>query len=126
MAIANEQLVGLEPTLSALNSAMKPALKAAASLKEQKAALVQHSDVNAQAADVAAAVAALRDHLTRRSMRARSSFDALLQLLGTVAEEEPRGEALRDAKIALDKLDYETALRNLNLAFTEETSSIDG
>ncbi|WP_313030285.1 response regulator [Brucella sp.] len=126
LAIANEQLVGLEPTLSALNSAMKPALKAAASLKEQKAALVQHSDVNAQAADVAAAVAALRDHLTRRSMRARSSFDALLQLLGTVADEGPRGEALRDAKTALDKLDYETALRNLNLAFTEETSSIDG
>jgi two-component system sensor histidine kinase/response regulator len=120
LAIANEQLVGLEPTLSALNSAMKPALKAAASLKDQVSAPQQQANSGPQTADIASAVTTLRDHLTRRSMRARSSFDALLQMLGSDAEQGNNAGALRVAKAALDKLDYEQALRSLDEAFAEE------
>ncbi|HWT62277.1 MAG TPA: response regulator [Ochrobactrum sp.] len=120
LAIANEQLVGLEPTLSALNSAMKPALKAAASLKDKVIAPQQQTNNSAQIADITTALTALRDHLTRRSMRARSSFDALLQMLGPDAEQGDNAEALRAAKAALDKLDYEQAQRSLDEAFAVE------
>ncbi|MNL83742.1 hypothetical protein D3C87_2114750 [compost metagenome] len=53
-------------------------------------------------------------------MRARSSFDALLQMLGSDAEQGNNAGALRVAKAALDKLDYEQALRSLDEAFAEE------
>jgi len=123
LAIANEQLVGLQPTLSALNAALKPALRAAASLKDYGIAPAQNADTTIQSADVALAITNLRDHLTRRSMRARSSFDALVQLLGSAAQEEDKMEALRAIKSALDKLDYEQAQRNLDEAFTSELLS---
>ncbi|MBC8718342.1 response regulator [Ochrobactrum sp. Marseille-Q0166] len=116
LAIANEQLVGLEPTLFALDAALKPALKAAESLKEQKSETTNQADTSVQQADIEAAVTTLRENLTRRSMRARSSFDALLQLAEPSASGE-HAQALQDVKQALDKLDYETALRNLNAAF---------
>lgn len=120
LAIANEQLVGLEPTLSALNSALKPALKAAENLKERSNAPILQRAEAIQKTDLAAEVATLRDHLTRRSMRARTSFEALMQTLEATADSRAKGAALGDAKTALDKLDYESALRSLDAAFDDE------
>ena len=117
LAIANEQVVGLQPTLSALNAAMKPALKAAAGLKNDVALPLKKAETDIQLADIELAITTLRDNLTRRSMRARSNFDALLQLLGADAHDGKRAEALRAIRTALDRLDYEQAQRNLEEAF---------
>ncbi|MCL7999945.1 response regulator [Brucella sp. 21LCYQ03] len=117
LAIANEQLVGLQPTLSALNAAMKPALKAASSLKEPQTTPSEQTDMDGKSADIASAITTLRDNLTRRSMRARSSFDALSKTVGANAYAGEKGQALLAVKTALDKLDYDEAMRNLDEAF---------
>lgn len=114
LAIANEQLVGLDPVLAGLETALIPALQAAANLKETAQTALPDRNFSGQAADIASALAALREHLDRRSMRARASFDALTQLLGDSSENM---EALRPVKSALDKLDYELAIRYLDEAF---------
>ncbi|WP_273726964.1 response regulator [Brucella gallinifaecis] len=117
LAIANEQTIGIESTLTALDIALKPALKAADSLRSHKPESAQQSDIGVPQSDFDAAVASLREHLTRRSMRARSSFDALLQLSGSLPENEAQAAALKEVKSALDKLDYETALRKIDVIF---------
>lgn len=123
LAIANEQLVGLQSTLSALNSAMKPALKAASSLINTGAEPVQQAEGSAQSEDIKLAVSTLRENLKRRSMRARASFDALLQLVGSPVYEGEKAEALQAAKAALDKLDYDTALQRLDEVFVDDSPS---
>lgn len=122
LAIANEQIVGIEPTLIALDTALKPALAAAESIKDQKPNTVKQVDISISQSDINAAVLSLRDHLNRRSMRARSSYDTLVQLFGSLSDGDAQAQALANTKSALDKLDYETALRNLDAIFPEQTN----
>jgi len=102
---------------------LKPALSAARNLKCFDIAPAQNANPAPQSADIVLAIANLRDHLNRRSMRARSSFDALMQVLGSTANEEDKFDALQAVKSPLDKLDYEQAQSNLDEAFPSELRS---
>ncbi len=114
--IASDQIIGIEPVLLALETALKPALQAAGTLKQTGETITSSPSSTPQAADIASSITHFRELLNRRNMRARAAFDALRQLVGASTENE---ESFMLIQQALDKLDFNTALHHLDEAFPD-------
>jgi CheY-like chemotaxis protein/HPt (histidine-containing phosphotransfer) domain-containing protein len=109
--IAAEHLAGIDSRITELEMKIAPAIAAALSLKADRQ-VVRDDKGPAQAdpAEVAAAAARLRDQIQRRSLKARSGFDALAQTMGL----SPEAIADHPLRKALERLNYDQALTLLD------------
>ncbi|MET0249932.1 MAG: response regulator [Sphingobium sp.] len=104
--LANGHVGEAQAAIGQLEQVMGPALNAARSLKPAQAQAPTPSGAPVNDEAVTAARADLREHLRRRSLRARASFDRFAQALGLSDEARSQHPVHR----ALERLDYETAL----------------
>jgi signal transduction histidine kinase/DNA-binding response OmpR family regulator len=113
-ALSHGELTEMELLLERLQGALRPAIDAAAALRQpaMPAAVAVAVAVAApvDAGAVSQLVAELRDLLQRRSLRARRTFEALALVLANA----PQAAALAGLGEALGRLDYATALRRLD------------
>lgn len=109
--IAAGDLAGLPARIDALETGIAPAIAAARSLVPERAGGAADSNpVAVGEAEIAVASDLLRDQLRRRSLKARSGFDALAAAMG-LAREARDSHPVRQA---LDRLDYDRALALLD------------
>ncbi|MET0238256.1 MAG: response regulator [Sphingobium sp.] len=105
-AIAAEELGSIPSRIDALEQAVAPAVAAARSLTQSAAAAPQLAVIASDDPAAAAARDKLRDLVKRRSLSARSGFDAYAAALGLSDE----AQRTHPVKAALEKLDYVSAL----------------
>ncbi|CAN5367782.1 hypothetical protein BH10PSE18_BH10PSE18_39360 [soil metagenome] len=109
-ALAGGDLHGMEDRIGQLEQLLVPALAAAASLVRTESAAAPQVAAVFDVAAVEASTEAFRAALKRRSLGARAAFDKLAQALGL----SPEAARLHPVQVALDKLDYDGALRLLD------------
>ncbi|WP_206244864.1 response regulator [Novosphingobium terrae] len=109
--IAAEDVTGMEGRIADLEAKLAPAIAAALSLKGEQPVGQDHAGpAAADPVEVSAASARLRDQIQRRSLKARSGFDALAQTMGLSAE----AMAEHPIRKALERLNYDQALALLD------------
>ena len=109
-ALANRILLDISEHLDRLELVILPAIAAAATLKS---ITVEASAVTLGTADYTAfnpIIVELRDLLQRRSLRARKVFETLEQAIGP----QPAAAGLLPVRVALDRLDFDAAITELN------------
>ncbi|MFK4825863.1 response regulator [Paenochrobactrum sp. BZR 588] len=117
LAYAAQDLSNIETLLSNLETFILPALTAARSLQpsQQQNSIVKITGLNFD--DCMNDTSVLRELLVKRSLRARSQFEELAKKLNTATTDMP----LLSVKQAIDKLDYDQALKVLDQLLSAQT-----
>ena len=108
-ALASGDVSGIDDRVAELDGYLAPALVAAKSLVPPLVAPAETAAAPVDQAVLAVAVKALEQSLARRSMGARSAFDGFVQALGM----SKQAADAHPIKLAIDKLDYGSALQAL-------------
>lgn len=119
-ALAQGEVSVVDVLIADLEHALKPALQAAQSLDTVVEKTAETLALKADPALIAAEVAAFRELLERRSLKARSRFEQFAQTLGLT----PAAMQVHPVKLALDKLDYNHALTLLNEEFSDDATRL--
>lgn len=118
-AIAQGEVSVVDVLIADLEQALRPAIFAAHSLDAGVVAAIAPV-VKADPAVVETEVAAFRELLERRSLKARSRFEHFAQALGLA----PADMQQHPVKLALDNLDYNRALTLLNEEFSDDATRL--
>lgn len=116
-ALAEGRLEEMDALLGELDVLSAPALAAARSLSEVGQSAAPQAKAAMDTATAAAARDELKGLLQRRSLRARAAFDTLAKAQGMT----PQAIANHPVKQALDRLDYDEALRLVGADSVQET-----
>ena len=108
--LANGYVEEAEAAIKQLEQVIAPAIAAARSLKPAQTQTVAPTTAPVNDAAVTAARTELHELVRRRSLRARASFEHYAQALGLTDE----GRGRHPVHQALEKLDYEAALKLLD------------
>ncbi|MPT46980.1 MAG: sensor histidine kinase [Sphingobium sp.] len=117
-AFAQGKLGDVPSALDRLATLMGPAIRAANSLQPQSLPAVSALAPSANEGEISAALAHLRGQIERRALGARSGFAALAKAMG-FSDDERNAHPIN---LALEKLDYDTALNLLDAGMTSPHS----